>query len=77
MISHLNTVACCVTSKSKIKINPTDVYISYLPMAHTLERNMFNTTMWNGASIGVYGGDVLKIKDDLAILRPTIFASVP
>jgi long-chain acyl-CoA synthetase len=33
--------------------------------------------LWHGAKIGVFGGDILKIKDDLAILKPTIFATVP
>jgi long-chain acyl-CoA synthetase len=26
---------------------------------------------------GFFGGDVMKLKDDLAILKPTIMASVP
>lgn len=58
-------------------MNSTDTYISYLPMAHTLERNLFNTVMWYGARVGLFGGNVLALKDDLAILKPTIFASVP
>jgi long-chain acyl-CoA synthetase len=34
---------------------------------------MFNV----GASIVFYSGDVAKIKDDLALVQPTIFVSVP
>jgi len=30
-----------------------------------------------GGCIGFYGGDVLKLKDDLQALRPTVFCSVP
>ena len=30
-----------------------------------------------GAAIGFFRGNVLKLKDDLASLRPTIFPSVP
>jgi long-chain acyl-CoA synthetase len=30
-----------------------------------------------GAAVGFYGGEVLKIMDDLALLKPTIFVSVP
>lgn len=33
--------------------------------------------MSNGASIGIYSGDILKLKDDLADLKPTFFPSVP
>jgi long-chain acyl-CoA synthetase len=30
-----------------------------------------------GAAIVYYSGDVGKIKDDLALVKPTIFVSVP
>lgn len=30
-----------------------------------------------GAAVVYYSGDVAKIKDDLALVRPTIFVSVP
>ena len=58
-------------------ITPDDVYISYLPLPHILERMFVNFMILLGGSIGFYGGDVLKLKDDLQALRPTIFASVP
>lgn len=30
-----------------------------------------------GAEVVYYSGDIAKIKDDLALVKPTIFASVP
>jgi len=54
-----------------------DVYISYLPLAHVFERLMYAIVMTHGVQIGFYAGDVFKLKDDLAELRPTIMASVP
>lgn len=30
-----------------------------------------------GATIVYYSGDVMKLKDDLALVKPTIFVSVP
>ena len=33
--------------------------------------------LFQGARIGFYNGDMLKLKDDLALLKPTIFPSVP
>lgn len=30
-----------------------------------------------GATVCFFGGDVFKLKDDLAIVKPTIFVSVP
>ena len=67
----------CLSTKCKIDFNNIDVYLSYLPMAHVLERNVFYTMIWCKGKIGLYGGDIQKIKDDLAILKPTIFVTVP
>lgn len=68
MISHRNMMTSCLASKSKIELGQNDIYLSYLPMAHSLERNFFFTMIWFQGQIGVYGGDILKIKEDLAIL---------
>ena len=46
-------------------ITPDDVYISYLPLPHILERMFVNFMILLGGSIGFYGGDVLKLKEDL------------
>jgi len=46
-------------------------------MAHIFERVMQGIITFVGGSFGFYNGDVLKLKLDLAELRPTIFASVP
>jgi long-chain acyl-CoA synthetase len=58
-------------------LNEDDVYISYLPLAHVFERLLVLACMSNRVQIGFFGGDVLKLKDDLAVLKPTVFASVP
>lgn len=77
MITHQNTVSACIGIDSKVFFKDSDVYVSYLPMAHIMERNLFNQMMRVGGSIGLFSGDITKIKDDLAILKPTVFASVP
>lgn len=33
--------------------------------------------MYEGGRIGYFSGDILKLKDDLQSLRPTVFTSVP
>jgi long-chain acyl-CoA synthetase len=52
-------------------------YISYLPLAHIYERANQIALLHYGVAIGFYQGDNLKLMDDLAALRPTVFASVP
>ena len=54
-----------------------DSYLSYLPLAHMMERIAIHYLIQSGASIGFFQGEVLKLKEDLAALKPTIFLSVP
>jgi long-chain acyl-CoA synthetase len=54
-----------------------DVYISYLPLAHVFDRLGVYGVMSIGAQIGFFGGQILKIIDDLQVLQPTVFPSVP
>lgn len=51
--------------------------ISYLPLAHVYEQGMVAGNTIYGAKIGFYGGDNLKLTEDMRILQPTIFPSVP
>ncbi|CAG8729535.1 3916_t:CDS:2, partial [Racocetra fulgida] len=60
-----------------IKITKDDVHISYLPLAHVYEKTSEATFIYAGAAIGFYQGDTLKLLDDIAELKPTIFISVP
>lgn len=79
MISHSNIIAVATSVESKTKaFNDRDAtIISYLPLAHTLERNVFNICIFYWTKIGVYSGDILKLTEDLGYLKPTIFISVP
>lgn len=54
-----------------------DVYISYLPLAHVYERLLLLTSMAVKIQVGFYSGDVLKLTQDLAVLKPTVMISVP
>lgn len=42
-----------------------DTYISYLPLAHVFDRLGVYACMSRGASVGFYGGQILKIIEDL------------
>lgn len=55
----------------------SDVHISYLPLAHVFERILQISLINKGGRAGFYQGDTLKLLDDVAELKPTIFASVP
>eukprot|EP01080_Neovahlkampfia_damariscottae_P001659 gene1659-429_t len=54
-----------------------DVHISYLPMAHVMERILQTVMFHHAGKIGFFRGDPTKLLDDVMCLKPTIFASVP
>lgn len=78
MISQMN-MACLVSSLpgTGLALEPWDIHISYLPLAHTFERCIISATYMVRFSVGFYNGNILKLKEDLLELRPTLFASVP
>jgi long-chain acyl-CoA synthetase len=78
MSTHLNyTSTIGGLFKTGFNISDRDIHYSYLPLAHVFERAAHWAMLVCGARIGYYIGDVAKIKEDLAELKPTIFASVP
>ncbi|EGD76609.1 hypothetical protein PTSG_12629 [Salpingoeca rosetta] len=60
-----------------IEILQTDVYLSYLPLAHIFETVMQILGLCSGAAVGFYQGNIRLIMDDIQALRPTVFAGVP
>ena len=61
----------------EFEIKTDDVYISYLPLAHVFERVLLLCSMGYAMQYGFFQGDVMKLKDDLIVLKPTVMASVP
>ncbi|KAL0265550.1 UNVERIFIED_CONTAM: hypothetical protein PYX00_011262 [Menopon gallinae] len=59
------------------KVTHEDVYISYLPLAHVMERICVHTMLSKGAAIGFYRGVVKELARDYKIIRPTFVAGVP
>ncbi|KAF8387686.1 hypothetical protein HHK36_026340 [Tetracentron sinense] len=59
------------------KMTVDDVYLSFLPLAHILDRMIEEYFFHKGASVGYYHGDIKALKDDLMELKPTFFAGVP
>jgi long-chain acyl-CoA synthetase len=54
-----------------------EVYLSYLPKAHIMERSLTYVAMNVGAIIGFYAGNMSKLREDMRVLRPTLMAAVP
>lgn len=77
-LSHRNLIAAATGSKyGAFNIDHNDIYISYLPLAHSFEQVLFCCALVCAAKVGYFGGDVLKLTDDCQVLKPTLFPSVP
>ncbi|GAY44880.1 hypothetical protein CUMW_085290 [Citrus unshiu] len=59
------------------KMTVDDVYLSFLPLAHILDRVIEEYFFRRGASVGYYHGDLNALRDDLMELKPTLLAGVP
>jgi long-chain acyl-CoA synthetase len=78
MVTHRNIMSTMGGCELRLDmITSEEVHLSYLPLAHVFERVVFLYISNLGAKYGIFGGDVFKLKDDLAILKPTFFPSVP
>ncbi|KAL1968748.1 hypothetical protein VTN77DRAFT_1574 [Rasamsonia byssochlamydoides] len=77
VLTHKNAVAATSCSLAITQHFPGDTMTSYLPLAHIYERLAEHVSLWSGAGIGYFHGNIQELVDDLKLLRPTIFASVP
>nr|XP_010921403.1 long chain acyl-CoA synthetase 1 isoform X1 [Elaeis guineensis] len=59
------------------KMTVDDVYLSFLPLAHILDRAIEEYFFHKGASVGYFQGNILALRDDLMELKPTLLAGVP
>jgi long-chain acyl-CoA synthetase len=51
--------------------------MSHLPVSHVFERELIFATIALGGTLVYSSGNISKIKDDLAIAKPTVFVGVP
>jgi long-chain acyl-CoA synthetase len=77
VLTHSNCVAATSSARVTSETRPTDVICSYLPLAHIFQRLAEHGSLSSGAAIGYFHGDILGLVDDMKILRPTGFVSVP
>ena len=68
----------CYLTKPGDELCASDVYFSYLPLAHVMEQCFLSVAAFQGMQIAFYGGDITTIiQEDIPYARPTMFVSVP
>jgi long-chain acyl-CoA synthetase len=77
MLSHRNILANAKGSADIVKVYEQDVFLSFLPMSHTLERTGgYFLPMMAGAEVA-YARSVAQLGEDLQAIRPTAIIAVP
>jgi long-chain acyl-CoA synthetase len=84
LLTHANMVYNMVGTLHALNAHPDsaiefgkEYYLSYLPLAHQMERLLQAMMYYQGGRVGFSRGDPALVMEDVALLRPTVFASVP
>jgi long-chain acyl-CoA synthetase len=77
MLSHRNILWDIESGLKLIDIYPSDSFLSFLPLSHTLERTVgFIMPMVAGSSVA-FARSIPQLGEDLQTLKPTVLISVP
>lgn len=77
MLSNWNFIFDTRGALESATVYPTDIFLSFLPLSHVLERTAGNyAALLSGAEI-VYSQGIKNVADDLKNIKPTIIISVP
>mgnify|MGYP002623404992 CR=1 FL=1 len=77
MLSHRNMLENCYGTLKCFAIYRDDMFLSFLPLSHTLERTCgYYGTVMAGAQVA-FARSVQQLAEDLQAIRPTVLISVP
>jgi long-chain acyl-CoA synthetase len=77
MLSHRNILWNTEAVLRCIQAFPQDLFLSFLPLSHTLERTGgYYLPMMAGSSVA-YARSISQLSEDLRIVRPTVLIAVP
>ncbi len=77
MLCHDNIVQNAYAGLQSVAILPSDVFLSFLPLCHTLERTAgYYLPMMAGSTVA-YARSIAELAEDLLVVRPTALVSVP
>jgi long-chain acyl-CoA synthetase len=77
MLSHGNMLENAYACLQRESVYPDDLFLSFLPLFHTLERTVgYYLPMMAGACVA-YARSIDRLADDLLEIKPTVLISVP
>ena len=77
MLSHHNMLSVAAGSLQFMDVSPDDIFLSFLPLSHTLERTAgYYLPMMAGAKVA-YARGIPQLADDMVSVKPSIMIAVP
>ena len=77
VLTHANVMSNVLAGVERFHTSPEDVFLSFLPMSHMLERIAgYYSNLLSGATV-VFGGGLSTIREDVLSVRPTVLIVVP
>ncbi|WP_438971183.1 AMP-dependent synthetase/ligase [Methylophaga sp.] len=77
MLSHHNMLSVAAGSLQYFEVLPDDLFLSFLPLSHTLERTAgYYLPIMAGAAVA-YSRGIPQLADDMLMVKPTILIAVP
>ncbi|MEE9493894.1 MAG: long-chain fatty acid--CoA ligase [Gammaproteobacteria bacterium] len=77
MLSHWNMLSVAHAAAASVDCYQQDLFLSFLPLSHTLERTGGYYLPMMAASSVAFSRSVAQLADDLATVKPTIMIAVP
>jgi long-chain acyl-CoA synthetase len=77
MLSHRNILWNAEAVLRRIPALPTDVFLSFLPLAHAFERTVGYYLPMMAGSCVTYARSIEQLREDFLTVRPTVLLSVP
>ncbi|MCX7185499.1 MAG: long-chain fatty acid--CoA ligase [Nitrosospira sp.] len=77
MLSHHNMLSNAYSCLQIVRVEQSDLLLSFLPLSHTFERTAgYYLPMMAGATVA-HARSIQQLQEDLLIIRPTLLVSVP
>jgi len=77
MLSHYNMLSIAHAALTMIDVYQQDLFLSFLPLSHTLERTAgYYLPVMSGSGVA-HARSILQLAEDLQQIRPTVMIAVP
>lgn len=77
MLSHKNLVSNIVNGRKAIKIDHTDIFLSFLPLSHSFERMVGHFTAFSANSKVYFAESIDTVAENMREVHPSVVVAVP